>query len=61
MELRAALDAPARRARAVDPDATLVSAALEEPRAFLALYDRYFERVLGYARLRIRDRRRART
>jgi RNA polymerase sigma-70 factor, ECF subfamily len=55
MELRAALDAPARRARAADPDATLVSAALEEPRAFLALYDRYFERVLGYARLRIRD------
>jgi RNA polymerase sigma-70 factor, ECF subfamily len=55
MELRAALDAPARRARATDPDATLVSTALEEPRAFLALYDRYFERVLGYARLRIRD------
>jgi RNA polymerase sigma-70 factor, ECF subfamily len=55
MEVRAALDVPARRARAADPDATLVSAALEEPRAFFALYDRYFQRVLGYTRLRIRD------
>jgi RNA polymerase sigma-70 factor (ECF subfamily) len=27
----------------------------EEPRAFVALYDRYFERVLGYARVRIHD------
>src|SRR5205807_5361033 len=41
--------------RAVDPDAELVAAAREEPRAFLALYDRYFDRVLGYVRLRIRD------
>src|ERR671936_1580611 len=32
-----------------------VAAAREEPRKFLALYDRYFDRVLGYARLRIRD------
>src|SRR5262249_49704723 len=49
------LTAPAMRARAVDPDAALVAAAREEPRAFLALYERYFDRVLGYARLRIRD------
>jgi RNA polymerase sigma factor (sigma-70 family) len=55
MELRARLAAPAVRARAIDADAGLVAAAREEPRAFLALYDRYFDRVLGYARLRIRD------
>jgi RNA polymerase sigma-70 factor (ECF subfamily) len=55
MEVRALRDVPAARARDVDPDATLVAAALEEPRRFLALYDRYFDRVLGYARLRIRD------
>ncbi len=55
MEVRALVGAPAVRVRAVDPDAALVAAALEEPRAFLALYDRYFGRVLGYARLRIRD------
>ena len=41
--------------RPLDPDAQLVAAARAEPRAFLALYDRYFERVLGYVRLRIRD------
>jgi RNA polymerase sigma-70 factor (ECF subfamily) len=55
MELRALLDAPAVRARGLDPDAALVAAAREEPQAFLALYDRYFDRVLGYVRLRIRD------
>jgi len=55
MEMKALLAAPARRARWVDPDAALVAAAREEPREFLALYDRYFDRVLGYARLRIRD------
>jgi RNA polymerase sigma-70 factor (ECF subfamily) len=55
MEMRAVLEAPALRPRTVDPDADLVAAAREEPRAFLALYDRYFERVLGYVRLRIRD------
>jgi RNA polymerase sigma-70 factor (ECF subfamily) len=55
MELRAVLDAPPFRARTVDPDAALVAAAREEPQAFLALYDRYFDRVLGYVRLRIRD------
>ena len=55
MELREVLDAPGLRARAVDPDAALVAAAREDPQAFLALYDRYFDRVLGYVRVRIRD------
>jgi RNA polymerase sigma-70 factor (ECF subfamily) len=55
MEIRALVEAPAFRARAADPDAALVAAAREEPKAFLALYDRYFDRVLGYVRLRIRD------
>jgi RNA polymerase sigma-70 factor (ECF subfamily) len=55
MELRALLDAPASRARTADPDAALVAAALAEPQAFLALYDRYFDRIVGYVRLRIRD------
>lgn len=55
MEMKALAEAPAIRVRAVDPDAELVAAARAEPRAFLALYDRYFDRVLGYARLRIRD------
>ncbi len=55
MEVRALAEAPATRVRVVDPDAELVAAAREEPRAFLALYERYFERVLGYARLRVRD------
>jgi RNA polymerase sigma-70 factor, ECF subfamily len=55
MELRAVLEAPPFGARTVDPDAALVAAAREEPQAFLALYDRYFDRVLGYVRLRIRD------
>jgi len=49
MEVRAVLEAPASRPRTIDPDAAL------EPQAFLALYDRYFDRVLGYVRLRIRD------
>jgi RNA polymerase sigma-70 factor (ECF subfamily) len=55
MEVRALPNAPASRARALDPDAALVAAAREDPLAFLALYDRYFDRVLGYVRLRIRD------
>jgi len=55
MDVRARLEAPALRGRPADPDAELVAAAREEPRAFLALYDRYFDRVLGYVRLRIRD------
>jgi RNA polymerase sigma-70 factor (ECF subfamily) len=55
MEVRALPKAPALQARPLDPDAALVAAAREDPLAFLALYDRYFDRVLGYARLRIRD------
>ncbi len=55
MEMRALAEAPAMQSRAVDPDAELVAAARAEPRTFLGLYDRYFDRVLGYARLRIRD------
>jgi RNA polymerase sigma-70 factor, ECF subfamily len=47
--------AAARHVAAVDPDAELVAAARAHPREFLALYDRYFVRVLGYVRLRIRD------
>jgi RNA polymerase sigma-70 factor (ECF subfamily) len=42
-------------ARPVDPDARLVAAARADRQAFLALYERYFERVLAYVRLRIRD------
>lgn len=38
-----------------DPDARLVAAARAEPRAFVALYDRYFERVLAYVRLRVNE------
>src|SRR5262249_19399341 len=55
MEVRALLGAPAVEVGTVDPDAALVAAAREEPQAFLALYERYFDRVLGYVRLRIRD------
>jgi len=55
MEVKALGPAPALRVREVDPDAVLVAAAREEPRRFLALYDRYFDRVLGYVRLRVRD------
>jgi RNA polymerase sigma-70 factor, ECF subfamily len=42
-------------ARPVDPDAELVAAARADRQAFVALYDRYFERVLAYVRLRVRD------
>ena len=55
MAVNALTDGRAIRARAVDPDAELVAAARAQPREFLALYDRYFDRVLGYVRLRIRD------
>lgn len=55
MEMRALLEAPALRGRQFDPDAALVAAARDDPQAFLALYDRYFDRVLGYVRLRVRD------
>ena len=55
MEMKTLREASMPRGRQDDPDAALVAAALKEPRMFLALYDRYFERVLGYVRLRIRD------
>ena len=55
MEVRTLGGVPALRAREVDTDAALVAAARAEPRMFHALYDRYFDRVLGYVRLRIRD------
>jgi RNA polymerase sigma-70 factor (ECF subfamily) len=41
---------------ALDPDVALVAAAKADPEAFVALYDRYFDRVYGYVRLRIGDR-----
>ena len=47
--------AAGRVAPRLDPDALLVEAARRRPHEFLALYDRYFERVLGYVRLQIRD------
>jgi RNA polymerase sigma-70 factor (ECF subfamily) len=50
-----ALELPALRIGRREPDAALVAAARDDPQAFLALYDRYFDRVLGYVRLRIRD------
>jgi RNA polymerase sigma factor (sigma-70 family) len=55
MEVRALLEAGEFRARTIDPDAALVAAAQQDPQAFFMLYDRYFARVLGYVRLRIRD------
>jgi RNA polymerase sigma-70 factor (ECF subfamily) len=55
MELNALAEAPPARVRAADPDAELVARARANPREFLELYDRYFDRVLGYARLRVAD------
>jgi RNA polymerase sigma-70 factor (ECF subfamily) len=55
MAVNVLADARAMRARGGDTDAELVAAARRQPREFLALYDRYFEGVLGYVRLRIRD------
>jgi len=55
MEVKALDAAPLARHRQVDSDAALVAAARAEPRMFVALYDRYFDRVLGYVRLRIGD------
>lgn len=55
MGLNAIADAPAARVRALDPDAELVARARANPHEFFGLYDRYFERVLGYARLRVAD------
>src|SRR5579884_1122760 len=55
MDVRAVAATALPTARRADPDAALVAAARDDPRRFLELYDRYFERVLGYVRLRIRD------
>jgi len=56
MVVKALAEVPAPSVHAeVDPDIELVAAARLHPREFLALYDRYFDRVLGYARVRIRD------
>jgi RNA polymerase sigma-70 factor (ECF subfamily) len=55
MEVRALTDLPVPGVRAIDPDADLVAAARAQPAEFLALYDRYFDRVLGYVRVRISD------
>jgi RNA polymerase sigma-70 factor (ECF subfamily) len=55
MEVRALADLPVPLVRAIDPDADLVAAARARPAEFLALYDRYFDRVLGYVRVRISD------
>src|SRR6516165_7560021 len=55
MAVNAPAEGRAKRARAVDPDAELVAAARAQPREFLALYDKYFDRVLGYVRVRISD------
>jgi RNA polymerase sigma-70 factor (ECF subfamily) len=55
MAVNALADGRPIRDGVVDPDAELVAAARAQPREFLALYDRYFDRVLGYVRLRIRD------
>jgi RNA polymerase sigma-70 factor (ECF subfamily) len=51
--LDAAIAAPTL---ASDPDAALVAAARSDPARFAALYDRYFDRVHGYVRVRIGDR-----
>jgi RNA polymerase sigma-70 factor (ECF subfamily) len=55
MAVNVLADARTMRARGGDTDAELVAAARRQPREFLALYDRYFDRVLGYVRLRVRD------
>jgi RNA polymerase sigma-70 factor (ECF subfamily) len=55
MEVKALPGVPVRRVRAVDTDRELVAASRAHPEEFLALYDRYFDRVHGYVRLRIRD------
>jgi hypothetical protein len=49
MALNALAEAALARVRAVDPDAELVARARADPREFLGLYDRYFDRELGYA------------
>jgi RNA polymerase sigma-70 factor (ECF subfamily) len=51
--LDAAIAAPTA---ASDPDAALVASARSDPSRFAVLYDRYFDRVHGYVRVRIGDR-----
>jgi RNA polymerase sigma-70 factor (ECF subfamily) len=51
--LDAAIAAPTA---ASDPDAALVASARSDLARFAALYDRYFDRVHGYVRVRIGDR-----
>jgi RNA polymerase sigma factor (sigma-70 family) len=55
MEVKGLLEVPSVRTRTFDPDVALVAAARDDPQAFVALYDRYFARVLGYVRVRVRD------
>ena len=55
MEVNALAEAPVARVRAVDPDVEMVARARADSREFLGLYDHYFDRVLGYARLRVAD------
>ena len=50
MAMSVLADARSTGAGVVDPDAELVAAARGQPREFLALYDRYFDRVLSYVR-----------
>lgn len=46
---------PALTAQPTDPDARLVAWARENPRAFTALYDRYFAAVHGYCLSQLGD------
>ena len=39
---------PTRQSNAADPDALLVAWSMQNPQAFVALYDRYFPSVYGY-------------
>jgi RNA polymerase sigma-70 factor (ECF subfamily) len=55
MAVSARLNAPTIKLDSTDPDAELVAAAKADPSAFLKLYDRYYDRVAGYVRLRVRD------
>jgi RNA polymerase sigma factor (sigma-70 family) len=50
-----ALGSASAGVQVVDPDAELVAAARRDPGAFLAIYDRYVDRVHGYVKLRIAD------
>lgn len=42
--------------RRPDPDAPLIAAALADATRFVVLYERYFESVHRYVRMRVRDR-----